>query len=190
VLCLGQTEVNQCCVIKHASVSRVLEIRDLGILIDNKLTMSQHICTVVKKSQTRASLIVKCFHSRHRATLLKAFITYVRPLLEYATPVWTPYSVKDVTKIESVQQSFTNRLPGLSNLPYTKHLLSSWCRQFRDMLVVLRFGFCIQNVIWNRAGHYILMLWFLSSYLFFPRLISAVGDWMSTILRHVALVRI
>jgi len=33
--------------------------------------------------------------------------------------------------------------------------------------------------LWNRAGHYIFMLWFLS---FFPRLISAVGDWMATIL--------
>jgi len=37
--------------------------------------------------------------------------------------------------------------------------------------------------LWNRAGHYIFMLWFLSS-IFFPRLISAVGDWMSTILLH------
>jgi len=45
----------------------------------------------------------------------------------------------------------------------------------------------------NRAGHYIFALWFLlllSS--FFPRLMSAVGDWLSTILSHVvmALVRI
>jgi len=38
--------------------------------------------------------------------------------------------------------------------------------------------------IWNRAGHYIFALWFLSFFLlsFFPRLNSAVGDWMSTIL--------
>jgi len=38
----------------------------------------------------------------------------------------------------------------------------------------------------NRADHYIFALWFLSSsfFLFFPRLISAVGDWMSTILPH------
>jgi len=37
-----------------------------------------------------------------------------------------------------------------------------------------------------RAGHYIFAMWFLSSiYLFFPRLISAVADWMSTILRHM-----
>ena len=35
----------------------------------------------------------------------------------------------------------------------------------------------------NRADHYIFILWFLSS--FFPRLISAVGDWMSTILWHM-----
>jgi len=41
----------------------------------------------------------------------------------------------------------------------------------------------IMAALWNRAGHYIFMLWFLS--IFFPRLISAVGDWMSTILRHM-----
>jgi len=35
----------------------------------------------------------------------------------------------------------------------------------------------------SRCGHYIFALWFLSFYLFFiPRLISAVADWMSTIL--------
>jgi len=40
----------------------------------------------------------------------------------------------------------------------------------------------------NRAGHYIFALWFLfsSSFFFsFPRLISAVRDWMSTVLRHM-----
>jgi len=36
----------------------------------------------------------------------------------------------------------------------------------------------------NRADHYIFIL-FLSFFLFFPRLISAVGDWMFTILRHM-----
>jgi len=38
----------------------------------------------------------------------------------------------------------------------------------------------------NRAGHYIFILWFLlSSSSFFPRLISAVGDWMSAIILHM-----
>jgi len=38
----------------------------------------------------------------------------------------------------------------------------------------------------NRADHYILALWFLLP-IFFPRLISAVGDWMSTILPHMVI---
>ena len=37
----------------------------------------------------------------------------------------------------------------------------------------------IMAALWNRAGHYIFALWF------FPCLISAAADWMSTILRHV-----
>jgi len=45
--------------------------------------------------------------------------------------------------------------------------------------------------LWNRADHYIFILWFLLSSVFFPRLISAVAEWMSAILAHgVALVRI
>jgi len=30
--------------------------------------------------------------------------------------------------------------------------------------------------LWNRIGHYIFALWFLSSFFFFPRLISAVAE--------------
>jgi len=42
--------------------------------------------------------------------------------------------------------------------------------------------------LWNRAGHYIFYLSFLLSFfffLFFPGLISAVADRMSTILPHM-----
>jgi len=40
----------------------------------------------------------------------------------------------------------------------------------------------------NRAGHYMFALWFLLSIyisIFFPRLTSAVADWMSAILAHM-----
>jgi len=36
----------------------------------------------------------------------------------------------------------------------------------------------------SRYGHYIFVL-FLSSFYFFPHLISAVTDWMSTVLPHM-----
>ena len=43
----------------------------------------------------------------------------------------------------------------------------------------------IMAALCNRAGHYIFALWFLLSSFFFSRLISAVGDWMCTILLHM-----
>jgi len=49
--------------------------------------------------------------------------------------------------------------------------------------------YVIMADVWNRAGHYIFILWLLLSIFllssFFPRLISAVGDWMSTVLLHM-----
>jgi len=41
------------------------------------------------------------------------------------------------------------------------------------------------SVLCNRAGHYIFALWFLLAFYLFPRLFSAVADWMSTILPHM-----
>jgi len=43
----------------------------------------------------------------------------------------------------------------------------------------------IMVALWNRADHYIFALCFLLSAIFFPRLISAVADWMSAILPHM-----
>jgi len=43
--------------------------------------------------------------------------------------------------------------------------------------------FIIMAALRSRCGHHIFAMWFLS--VFFPRLISAVADWMSTILLHI-----
>ena len=49
---------------------------------------------------------------------MKAFCTYVRPLLEYSTPVWSPHYQYLIFKIENVQRAYTKRLTGMNNLNY------------------------------------------------------------------------
>ena len=56
---------------------------------------------IVAKAHARASLIHKCFLSKDRSILVKAYVTYVRPLLEYAVHVWSPYQLEDIARIES-----------------------------------------------------------------------------------------
>ena len=87
----------------------------LGIHTDSSLKFSSHISELVAKAQNRACVIHKCFLSKDRNTLVKAYETHVRPLLEYAVCVWSPYQLEDITKVESVQWRCTKRLYGLSN---------------------------------------------------------------------------
>ena len=46
----------------------------------------------------------------------------IRPLLEYASKVWSPCTVAEISKVESVQRSFTKRLPGLNSCNYCTRL--------------------------------------------------------------------
>ena len=49
---------------------------------------------------------------------MPVFNAFVRPILEYASSVWSPVLVKYNRTIESVQRRFTKRLCGLSNVSY------------------------------------------------------------------------
>jgi len=54
--------------------------------------------------------------------LVKAFKVYVRPILEFNSPVWSASLTKDSLLIESVQRKFTKRIPGMSGLNYYSRL--------------------------------------------------------------------
>jgi len=56
---------------------------DLGITISNDLCPRLHINTIVAKAHKRANAIHRCFISKDVNTLMRAFIVYVRPIVEY-----------------------------------------------------------------------------------------------------------
>ena len=97
-------------------------VKDLGVFVDESLTFSSHICHIVTRAFTRANLIHKCFYSKHVPTLVRAFVVYVRPLSEYASPVWNQHLIKHIKQIESVQRRFTKRLPGMTSRTYRERL--------------------------------------------------------------------
>ena len=106
----------------HEHITMSVSMSDLGVLIDSSLCFSDHITNITGKAHQRACLIHRCFTSKDRSMLVKAFITYVRPLLEYNSPIWSPASIKDIHHIEGVQRKFTKRIPGMSELTYYSRL--------------------------------------------------------------------
>jgi ribonuclease P/MRP protein subunit RPP40 len=98
------------------------DVKDLGVHIDSKLSFTVHINHIVTKASARATLISKCFISKDTLTLMHAFNVYVRPLLEYASCVWSPYHTLKIAQIERVQRRFTKKLPGFADIAYKERL--------------------------------------------------------------------
>ena len=95
---------------------------DLGVTIDSDLRFQFHINNIVAKAHQRACLIMRCFKSRNADVLFRAFVVYVRPLLEYCAPVWSPSYKSNILQIECVQRRFTKRLHSMWSLSYLDRL--------------------------------------------------------------------
>ena len=105
--------------VKESSVER-----DLGVFISSDLNFDYHISKIVKKAEGMLASITRAFVSRSPHVYLKLFNTLVRPLLEYASPVWNPTQINHCKRIEAVQRRATRRIPGMCSLPYTQRLLA------------------------------------------------------------------
>ena len=70
-------------------------------------------------------------------------------IMEYACPVWSPYLLKDITLVESVQRRFTKYLPGLFNLTYSERLavLNLESLELRRLRYDLALTFSILNYL-------------------------------------------
>ena len=96
--------------------------KDLGVQFESNLKFKAHNNDIVNRAHQRAALIYRSFLSRDTYNLILAFKTYVRPLLEYVSPVWSPTHVMLIRSVEAVQRRFTKRLLGMDQLPYAERL--------------------------------------------------------------------
>ena len=127
--------------IGNVALPVVDRVTDLGVTYDNTIKFAPHIDSIVSKAAFRAKSILSCFCSRDPSLLLRAFTTFVRPILEYCCTVWSPVLKYQINKIENVQRRFTKSLSGLCNLSYQDRLHqlgldTLYCRRIKADLVM------------------------------------------------------
>ena len=76
----------------------------LGINISSNLSWTQHIDKCTKKANSVLGFIRRNIKTNNRDIKTTAFKALVRPHLEYCCSTWSPYTDKDIRKIEMVQR--------------------------------------------------------------------------------------
>ena len=106
------------------SLPVIAHCTDLGVSYDASLSFTQHISKIVSKASCRSKLILKCFSSRDPRLLMCAFCTFVRPILEFSSVIWNPFTICDIKRVESVQRRFTKSINFLRTSSYPERLLN------------------------------------------------------------------
>jgi len=78
--------------------------KDLGVLIFSDLSWSAQVHAVVHKANRILGVIYRILGPSNVEAFSTLYKSLVRPVLEYAAPVWCPYLVKDILALENVQR--------------------------------------------------------------------------------------
>lgn len=89
-------------------------MRDLGVILDSKLTFADHIDSVVGKANRMLGLLmrsVQMARCARRVTLdqhaiMSAYNAHVRSVIEYGSVIWSGAAVTHLKRLERVQHRF------------------------------------------------------------------------------------
>ena len=105
-----------------STIKDIREQTDLGVQMDESLRFEKQISNVVQKANGVLASIKRTFKYINIDSFPVLYKSLVRPHLEYCNSIWSPYMVKDIKLMESVQRRATKIVPTLSFLPYEERL--------------------------------------------------------------------
>ena len=104
------------------TLTSVEEERDIGVIITSNLKPAKHCEKAACTANRVLSQVLRAFSYRDKNVLPQIYKTYVRPHIEFASPVWNPWSKGDVDLLENVQKRMVKQIKGLSGTSYEEKI--------------------------------------------------------------------
>ena len=133
-------------VINENIVEQVPIIKDLGVLITNNLCWSKHIESIVSSANKTLGLVKRiCKEVKNTNTRKILYCALVRPKLEYASSVWSPYTIKHRLLIENLQRraskfilNYPENMSYIERLHKAKLLPLEFRREISDLILLFK----------------------------------------------------
>lgn len=109
---LRTTPVQYPYTISGSVIQCVSEVRDLGVLLDSKLTFSAHISNTICKANRALGVLIRSFQTGlprqkfNKNTLLATYNANVRSIIEYGCVIWGGAAKSHTARLEKVQHKF------------------------------------------------------------------------------------
>jgi ribonuclease P/MRP protein subunit RPP40 len=111
--------------INGVNITAMNTVKDLGVHVTSDLSWSVHVNEVAKKANKVANVILHAFKCHNVDLYMSAFVTYIKPILDYCCYVWNPVLCRDIDGVENVLRAYTRRVfykCGLPRVSYAERL--------------------------------------------------------------------
>lgn len=92
-------------------ITRVHEVKDLGIILTPSLSCETHILSICNRANKMLGFVSRFSkHLRDEKALKSLYSALVRQILEYGSPLWNPCQIGLIEELEKVQRRFVRIL--------------------------------------------------------------------------------
>ena len=96
--------------------------KDLGVIVDQKLSFEEHVNKKVAKANSILGIIKRSFKNIDAESFNFLYKALVRPILEYGQPAWYPQYEREADALEAVQRRATCLVTGTKEWMYCDRL--------------------------------------------------------------------